>query len=128
MNLRTYFFGLFSATLLSFGVWLAIFFYADPELADFLTFAAFFSSLFLWLTGALTFIIFYIRISLSNREVIFAHLPAAGRHAALTSAAITSLLIFQTLRVLSAWEAALVVVIIVLLELAARSKLKKAKQ
>lgn len=128
MNLRTYFFGLFAATLLSFGVWLAIFFFTDPELADFLTFGAFFSSLFLWLAGALTFIIFYLRVTLSNREVIFAHLPVAGRHAALVSAAVVSLLVFQTLRVLSAWEVILIMVIVVLVELAARSKIPKLQK
>lgn len=125
MPLRSYFFGLFSATLLAFGVWLAIFFYSDPELADFLTYAAFFSSLFLWVTGALTFIIFYLRVSLSNREVVFAHLPVAIRHAALGSVAVVAILVFQTLRVLSAWEVILVGFILVLIELAAQAKLTK---
>lgn len=123
MNLRSYFFGLFAATLLSFGVFLAIFFFTDPELADFLTFAALFSSLFLSLTGALTFIIFYLRITIANREVLFAHLPVAARHAALIAGLVTTLAILQTLRVLSAWEVVLIVFIMILVELAARSKL-----
>ncbi|MFY9484739.1 MAG: hypothetical protein WAP74_03930 [Patescibacteria group bacterium] len=123
MNLKSYFFGLFAATLLSFGVFLAIFFYTDPDLADFLTFAALFSSLFLSLTGALTFIIFYIRLSIGNREIIFAHLPVAARHAALIAGLVTTLAILQTLRVLSTWEVILIVFIMILVELAARSKL-----
>lgn len=128
MNLRSYFFGLFAATLLSFGVFLAIFFYTDPDLADFLTFAALFSSLFLSLTGALTFIIFYLRISITNHEVIFAHLPIAARHAALISGLVTTLAILQTLRVLSTWEVVLIVLIMILVELAARSKLGVANK
>lgn len=123
MNLRSYFFGLFAATLLCFGVFLVIFFYTDPDLADFLTFAALFSSLFLSLTGALTFIIFYVRLSIGNREVIFAHLPVAARHAALIAGLVTTLAILQTLRVLSTWEVILIVFIMILVELAARSKL-----
>ncbi|MBI3261229.1 hypothetical protein HYZ64_02545, partial [Candidatus Berkelbacteria bacterium] len=58
-----------------------------------------------------------------NREVIFAHLPVAARHAALIAGLVTTLAILQTLRVLSTWEVILIVFIMILVELAARSKL-----
>lgn len=95
---------------------LAIIFNVDPQAADILTIGALFGSLFLALSGFLTLIIFYLRVKKSNFEELFTQLPIATRHAALISLVISGLIFLQMLRVLGWWEAALFLLIIVLLE------------
>lgn len=122
MKLKTYLFAIFSITLLSLGVWLLIFFNVDRDVADFITISAFFGSLFLWLAGFLTLIIFYLRVWFSNKEVVFSNLPISIRHAILIALIIVGLLALNALQVLTWWDAGMYLVVVVLLELFFRSK------
>lgn len=117
MTLKHYLFTLFSTTLIALGAWLVIFFNVDPKSADALTITAFFASLFLWITGILTFLGFYLRIWLSNREIIFANLPPSFRQAILGTLAFVGLLVFKYLQVLNWWTAIPFVIICLLVEL-----------
>lgn len=115
-KLRKYFFSLFAVTIFAVGVFLAIIFNVDPQAADILTFGALLASIFLSLSGFLTLVIFYLRVKLSNWEILFAQLPIAMRHAALISLAATGLVFLRMLRVLGWWEAGLYLIILILLE------------
>lgn len=124
MKLKQALFSLFSITLLAFGGWLTIFFNLDPLRADNFILAALYASLFIFITGSLTFIGFGLRILLSNREVIYAHLPPSLRQATLAALALVGLLFLQSLRVLSVIDAGAFVLAILLIELFFRAKPK----
>lgn len=94
----------------------------DPEAGDGLTKAAFFASFFLMLSGFSVPIIFWIRVASSNREVIFSQLPAATRQGILLAILFTTLLLLQSLRSLSWWDAILVALGIGFIEIALRSR------
>lgn len=115
--LRKKLFYLFMGTLLSLGIWLYMLFHVDPSYADILTWLAFMGSLFLWLSGFLSFIIFYLKVSFFNQEVIFALLPSSLRQAAELALIIAGLLSLQALRVLGWWEGGLYILVIVLIEM-----------
>ncbi|EKD56262.1 MAG: hypothetical protein ACD_58C00242G0001 [uncultured bacterium] len=122
MKLKTYLFVIFSMTLLSLGIWLMILFNIDPDSADLITKSAFFSSMFLWLMGIMIFIIFYLRIWVSNKEVIYNNLPIALRHAIFISLVITGLLALNSSNLLNWWDAGMFIVVITMLELLFRQK------
>ena len=122
MKLKSYLFSVFAVTLLSLGVWFMILFNIDVDTADFLTISAFFGSLFLWLTGILTFIIFYFRVWISNNEVIFTFLPISIRHSILISYTLVGILSMNALNVLTWWDAIMLILVTVLIELFFRAK------
>lgn len=122
MKLKTYLFTLFTITILALGVWLLILFNVDRNFADFVTKSAFFGSLFLWLMGIIAFIIFYLRVWISNREVVFGQLPISVRHACLISLAIVGLLIFKSIKIFTWWDSLMFVLVIVLIELFFRTR------
>lgn len=120
-DLRKSLFTLFSGTLLTFGVWLAIVITIDPNSTDPLTIITFFSSLFLWLTGLCTFILVYIRSHMS--EIVQPTIISNSLvHASLIILSIDILLILQTLRVLGILESIIVCILFLLLELYLHTK------
>ena len=88
MSLRYYIFLLFCATSIALFLFLLILFTVDPNTADILQKIFFFSSLFIVLFGTISLVIFYLRILISNRELIFANLKPALRQAFLLSCGI----------------------------------------
>ena len=82
----------------------------------------FFVSLFVFITGILTLIGFYIRVKISNNEVFFANFKPSLRQAALFSLALTGILALQTLRVLTWWDALMLALSILLIELYFQNK------
>lgn len=113
---RKTFFSLFALTLFAFVMLLAILFNVDPQAADVVTLAAVFASIFLILFGFLTLVIFYLRVKLSNWEILYGQVPIAMRHAALVAFGVTGLAFLQMLRVLGWWEVGLYLLILLLLE------------
>lgn len=119
------FFGAFSLTLLSFGAWFIILTNLSPYGSDFYVKLVFFTTLFIWLLGFLSFLIYLLNY-LKNKT-----LPTAGdfwnysRVAFLLTFIITTLLILQTLRVLTIWDALLLVSAIILIELFVRTRGQK---
>ncbi len=122
MTLKKQLFAIFTITLLSLGVWLAILFNTDPNKADLITRCAFFASLFVFLTGLFTFLGFYLRVYFSNREIIYNNFPIALRQSILISLIIVGLLVFSSLHVLTIWVAAIFVLAIILIEFFFKSK------
>lgn len=122
MKLQVYLFLIFIVTLITLGTWLLILFNIDPGTADFISTSAFFASFFTWVAGILTFIFFYVRIKMTNKEIIFAHLPQSLRQAVLVSLSITLIAVLSMLKVLTWWSAVMLAVTILLLELFFRTK------
>lgn len=122
MTIRKQLFGIFTGTLLGLGVFLAILFNSDPNTADIFTKIAFFVSLFIFLAGFLTFCGFYLRVYFSNREIIYTNLPLAIRQATLISFLIVGIAALQALRVLTIWDAAILAIIVILVELFFRTR------
>jgi hypothetical protein len=105
-----------------------MFFYVDPTYADILTWAAFMASLFLWLSGFLGFIIFYLKVNFFDQELVYILFPSSLRQSSEISLVIVGLLSLRALKVLGWWEAGLLILIIALLEMFFQSKprLKKS--
>lgn len=121
-NLKSYLFFVFSVSLISLGVWLLIIFNYDPYKADLLTIIIFFASMFIWLVGILFLIIFYLRIKLSNNEVIYANIGPSIRQAILLTVVLVGLIILKSLRVLIWWDVILLITSVLLLEFFFRTK------
>lgn len=117
MTLKRNLFYLFTVTLLALGVWLSLLFHTDPTYADILTWLTFLGALFLWLSGFLTFILFYLKLTFVNHETVYNLLPGCVRQSAEIGLAVVGLLALQALRVLGWWEGGLYVLVILLIEL-----------
>ncbi|MCL5795506.1 MAG: hypothetical protein M1338_04050 [Patescibacteria group bacterium] len=122
MPLKKHLFAIFTSTLLSLGIWLAILFNTDPNSTDLITRCSFFASLFVFVAGLYTFIGFYLRVYFSNREIIYSNFPIALRQSILLSLVIVGLLVFQALRVLTVWVAVIYILAIILIEFYFKSK------
>lgn len=122
MKLTKQLFSVFTFTLIALGLFLAILFNVDPNTSDLITRITFFISLFIFLAGLLTFIGFYLRIYLSNHEIIYANFPIALRQGILISLLCAGLLALSALDVLNIWSAIIFVLILVIIELFFRSK------
>jgi len=94
----------------------------DPATADPLTKAAFFGAVFLFFSGVAVPALFMGKVSAGNREVLYAHFPAAVRQGILLGTLGTVLLLLQSFRALSWWDALLVVAGAGFVELAFRSR------
>lgn len=124
MKLKQILFSLFTVTLLSFGGWLTILMNIDPAKADKFTFAVLYISIAIFIMGLASFIGFGVRILLSNREVIYAHIVPSVRQGALLGVTVAGLLFLQSLRVLSTVDAGAFILAICLIELFFQAKPK----
>lgn len=122
-NISKHLFIIFVGTLLALGIWLLIVFNYNPYLADKLTIVVFFACLLLWLTGIMSLIGFYIKLKMSNHEVIYSLLLPTIRQSLLISLAIVGVLVLSTLSVLTWWDAILLILAIASIELFYKIKL-----
>lgn len=99
-----------------------IIFTIDPTTADVLTKLSLFVSFFLLLAGFAIPALFWSKVTVGNREVVFAIFPIAVRQGILLSILFTGLLILQSIRGLSWWDAILVAAGVGFVELAFRSR------
>ena len=111
-----YIVGVFVATILSWVSWFVVLSKLSPFLSGDLALALFYSSLLLALTGTFTVVIYYLRLALNRSENFFRHLNTALRQGALLSSMVCVGLAFQRLRVLTWWDALLLLAIVVLIE------------
>ncbi len=115
-NIRSYLFSLFVGTLIAFTVWLSIFITVDPTSTDIVTKTAFFASLFLSLTGLLSFVNIYIMSILTHHKPVKLVSKSILR-ATILSFVIIFLLVLETLKVLNLWEIIIVTMLYLLIEL-----------
>jgi len=122
MGLRLYLFGLYSTLVISIGLWLLIIVNVNPYQAPVWIVAIFYLTLFLFFVAFFAIILFYLKIWLTNREVIFSHLMPSLRQSMILALIIVGLLFLQQVRVLNWWVAGLFVIAVAMIELFFRSK------
>lgn len=127
MILRLYLFSLYSALILSAGLVAFIIINVNPFESPFWMLLIFYAAVFLLVTSFFSLLGFYLKVRVSNREVIFAHLMPTLRQSMIVALAVTGLLFFQQIRVLNWWVAILFVLAVAMLELFFRAKKVKPR-
>jgi len=123
MTLKFYIFYIFIGFILSLGVWILVLFNIDPYKADFMSIAAFFCSMFLWLFCLFSLVGYFLRVWSGNKEVVYTNMPIALRQAFLLSLVAIGLLILQSINVLNWWIAGIWILVILITELYFRARL-----
>lgn len=77
---------------------------------------AFYVTLFGWITGFLTFILFYLGLLFSSKEIAYSALMTALRHSIIISLIINGLLFFKMLAVLNTWTTVVYIFIVCSIE------------
>lgn len=116
-------FGAVSISLCALATWIYIVTQVKPNPNDVQIMGTFFLTMLVWMGSLLASLIYAYRIRRSNREVIYAHLIPSVRQGFIIAATVTLVLFLQYLRVLSWWDALLVVVGAFLFEIAFRQPL-----
>lgn len=127
MILRLYLFSLYSVLILSAGLVAFIIINVNPFESPFWMLLIFYAAVFLLVTSFFSLLGFYLKVRVSNREVIFAHLLPTLRQSMIIALAVTGLLFFQQIRVLNWWVAILFVLAVAMLELFFRAKKVKPR-
>jgi hypothetical protein len=121
-------FGVVSVIASSFVVWLYVITQVQPNKNDILMITTFFISLIVWLGSLIAYTIYSNRVRRDNREIIFAHIQPSIRQGFLISSTIAMLLFLQLIRVVTIWDAILVVLVAVLFESATRHNTGKLRR
>lgn len=111
-----YLIGIIVATLLGWSSFFVVINNLSPFISGYLALSLFYSSLFIALTGTLAILNYYLRMALNKNKNNYQNLNIALRQASLLSVMVCVSLIFQRLRVLTWWDAMLMLIIIVLAE------------
>lgn len=104
------------ATVLGWVSWLVVINKLSPFLSGNLALAFFYSSLLVALTGTFALVNYYLRIVFVGGENFPKHFNAAVRQGVLLASMVCLGLAFQRLRVLTWWDAALMLMIVLLIE------------
>jgi hypothetical protein len=122
MTLRLYLFGLFATAAISLGLWFLLFLGVNPNQAPVWIIILFYVTMQLFLTAVFAIVLFYVKVWLSNREVIFSHLMPTLRQSFFIGLIFTGMIFFQQVKVLNWWVAGMFICAIGLIELFFRSK------
>lgn len=122
MTLRLYLFSLVATLLLSLFLFFLLIFSVNPYLAPTWIIMLTYTTFFLIGASTIAIVTFYLKVSASNREVIFAHLMPTLRQAALLSLIITGFLFLAQIKVLNWWIGTMLVLAVGLIELFFRSR------
>lgn len=122
LPIRIYLWGIGIIAILGWITVAFIVFITDPYLTDIRIFVAFFTCLLIGLIGLFTLIGYFVRLAISRKEVIYAHIGVSLRQAILISLILVGLLLLQSTQVLNWWDGTLLVAAILLLELYFRAK------
>lgn len=122
MTLRLYLFGLVSATLISFGLGTLLILGVNPYQAPNWIILVFYLSLVVFLTSVLAITVFYLKVRLSNREVIFSHLFPTLRQSFFISLIITACIFLYQIKIFNWWAVLLLFIAIGLIEMFFRTK------
>jgi hypothetical protein len=104
------------ATVLGWVSWVVVLNKMSPFLSGGLALGFFYSSLFLAVMGTFTLILYYLRLVFGNAESGPKYLNAALRQGSLLSSMVCVGLAFQRLRILTWWDAGLLLMIVLLIE------------
>jgi hypothetical protein len=122
MGLRLYLFSLYSTLIVALGLWLLVFLNVNPFQAPYWIVGIFYLTLFLFFVALFAIILFYLKVWLTNREVIFSHLMPSLRQSMILALMIVGLLFLEQVGVLNWWVAGLFVIAVAMIELFFRSK------
>ncbi|AKM82748.1 TPA: hypothetical protein DD449_00580 [Candidatus Berkelbacteria bacterium] len=122
MGLRLYLFSLYSVAILSLGLWILLIINVNPFSAPSWIIVLVYTLLFCFFTGLFAIIGFYLKVWLSNREVIFSHLMPTLRQSALIAFSVVGLIFLIQVKSLNWWIACLFIIAVIMLELFFRSK------
>ncbi len=104
-------------SLTGWGAWLLVIMRLDPEeITGAFPMVMFYSTLFLAILGTASIISFYIRLWITKNEIFYEHLNSSIREGFLIALTAITLLWLQYYRVLSIWDAGLLGIAMVLLE------------
>lgn len=116
MTVRLYVTIMLIATLLSWAAWLLILFMVAPDEAGMLGFVFFYASLFLGLLGTVALVGLLIRHVKTRNKFIVEKVIISFRQATWIALLIVAALVLQSFRLLTWWNAVLVVLIVSFLE------------
>lgn len=107
---------IFFAAALGWTSWITVVSKLSPFMSGALALAFFYSSLFVALSGTFTLLLYYLRAAFGKKTDGSASLHASLRQGSLLSLMSCTGLVFQRLRVLTWWDALLLLSIILLVE------------
>ena len=107
-----------SITASAFVVWVDLILFVPPKLSNVGLVIAFFVTLIIWLGSFLAWLIYFIRLKRTNREIIYATVMPSIRQGLVISLTIAGLLFLQLVRVLTIWDGILIILVAGLFELA----------
>ncbi len=116
MSLKLYLIGMGLGTILCLASFILVIVYINPQESPVFGPAALFASLFLGLTGLFTLIGYFLRVIVSKNEVLFSHIAPSFRQGILLAAGFTGLFILQAFRILTWWDALILIAMIILFE------------
>ncbi|MDQ5938896.1 MAG: hypothetical protein QG603_538 [Patescibacteria group bacterium] len=117
MNAKNYSLIMGAATIIAWVGFFTIIFNFDPQEANWIIFILFYLSLFLAVSGTLSIIGFFARILLLRKRSILRYLVAESfRQATIVAAALVVTMILQSVRILTWWNMALLILAAAALE------------
>jgi len=111
-----YIIGIFIASALGWASLFVVINNISPFISGYLALTFFYSSLFIALTGTFTLLNYYLRIAITKGKNNYQQINTALRQGSLLSLMVIAGLIFQRLRVLTWWDALLILIIVLLVE------------
>jgi len=117
MSLKTYLVGIGISTILCWAAFFLTVTNIDPFAADSAGIASFFVSFFLGLLGLIILVMMYLYSRLSSVAELYERMPILVRQAGLVSFGLTAILGMQSMRVLRWWTAAMMIIILILIEI-----------
>lgn len=122
MGLKLYLFGLYCVMILSFGLWFLLLNNVNPFQAPSWIIVFTYLTLFCFLNSLFAIIGFYLKVWISNREVIFSHLLPSLRQSALISLLVVGSIFLVQAKSFNWWIASLFLISIFMIELFFRFK------
>ncbi len=106
-----------TSTIIAWVGFFTIIFNFDPQEANWIIFTLFYLALFLAVTGTLSIIGFFARVSLLRKRSILRYLVAESfRQATIVAAALVVTMVLQSVRILTWWNMALLILAAAALE------------
>lgn len=122
MGLKLYLFSLYCVMFLSLALWVLLLNNVNPFQAPLWIIALTYLTLFCFLSCLFSIIGFYLKVWVSNREVIFSHLLPALRQSVLFSFLVVGSIFLVQVKSFNWWIASLFVISVAMLELFFRFK------
>lgn len=116
MTLRAYLWGMIISTILCFVSWVLIVVYTNPTAENSIAIVLFYLSLFFFLASLFILAGFYLRRKISKDGVEFIQTGDSFRQGLFFALIFVGMLILQSFRMLTLWNAGLFIIGIVLLE------------